>query len=167
MAQMVATETFRAVVNGFSDLFTAGETIVDEDHEAVRAHPDKFAPVRAERPEVEDASAAPGVKRGPVVTEYEKHRRRRQAVEARTASTGSPTPRAEHRLEGASKYRAHAWRRKTSPPSQASRDEDPLELSNAPWSTSGYGKQTRSSRRASVTRATTWPCRASSGSRAA
>jgi hypothetical protein len=64
--QMVAVETFRAVVNGFSDLVTAGETIVDEDHELVRAHPDRFVPVDVvrERPVVEDASAAPGEKRG-------------------------------------------------------------------------------------------------------
>jgi hypothetical protein len=64
--QMVATETFRAVVNGYSDLFTAGETIVDEDHEAVRAHPDKFQPVHRDAPEVEQATQAPGEKRGSV-----------------------------------------------------------------------------------------------------
>jgi hypothetical protein len=62
--QMVATETFLAVVNGYTDRFIAGETIVDSDHEAVRAHPDKFERVRKERPEVEQATAAPGEKRG-------------------------------------------------------------------------------------------------------
>lgn len=62
--QMVATETFRAVVNGFADLFTAGETIVDSDHEAVRAHPDKFKRYVGERPEVEQATQGPGEKRG-------------------------------------------------------------------------------------------------------
>src|SRR6185369_12216028 len=56
--QMVATESFLAVVNGYSDRFVAGETIVDADHEAVRAHPDKFKPVarHAERPDVEQAT---------------------------------------------------------------------------------------------------------------
>lgn len=62
--QMVAIETFRAVVNGFSDLVTAGETIVDADHELVRKYPDRFEAYRDARPEVEDASADPGRKRG-------------------------------------------------------------------------------------------------------
>lgn len=64
--KMVATETFRAVVNGFSDLVTAGETIVDSDDELVQRYPDRFEPVQHERetPEIEDASAAPGEKRG-------------------------------------------------------------------------------------------------------
>jgi hypothetical protein len=62
--KMVATETFRAVVNGFSDLFTAGVTVVDADHEAVRAHPDKFKRFVTGRPEVEQATKAPGEKRG-------------------------------------------------------------------------------------------------------
>lgn len=62
--QMVATETFRAVVNGFSDLITAGETIVDADHELVRNYPDKFERVKADRPDVEAATANPGERRG-------------------------------------------------------------------------------------------------------
>lgn len=64
--QMIATETFRAVVNGYADLFVAGETIVDADHEAVRAHPDRFEPVKRnrERPEVEQATQGPGERRG-------------------------------------------------------------------------------------------------------
>ncbi len=64
--KMVANRTFRFAVDGFSDPFTAGETIVDEDHEAVRTHPGWFDAVSGERerPEVEEATAEPGVKRG-------------------------------------------------------------------------------------------------------
>lgn len=62
--QMIATETFRAVINGFSDLVTAGQTRVDADHELVRRYPERFAPVESERPEVEQATSAPGEKRG-------------------------------------------------------------------------------------------------------
>lgn len=62
--QMVATETFRAVVNGFSELVKAGETIVDADHELVRAHPEKFERVKVERPDVEAATSGPGERRG-------------------------------------------------------------------------------------------------------
>ncbi len=62
--QVVANMTFRANVNGFSEPFEDGVTIVDADHPTVREYPDRFAPYRAERPEVEEATAAPGEKRG-------------------------------------------------------------------------------------------------------
>ncbi len=64
--QMVANMTFRANVNGWSEQFNDGETIVDEDHPAVKEYPERFIPVKEKkaRPEVEEATAAPGHKRG-------------------------------------------------------------------------------------------------------
>ena len=62
--QMVATMTFRANVNGYSEPFTDGETIVDADHPTVREYPERFEPVRSQRPEVEEATSNPGEKRG-------------------------------------------------------------------------------------------------------
>ena len=63
--QVIATMTFRANVNGFSDLITEGETILDADDPTAREYPDRFEPVKREqaRPEVEQATAAPGEKR--------------------------------------------------------------------------------------------------------
>ncbi len=62
--QVVANMTFRANVNGFSEQFTDGETIVDADHPAVKEYPGRFIPATRERPEVEEATAEPGTKRG-------------------------------------------------------------------------------------------------------
>jgi len=62
--QMVATLTFRANVNGYSEQFTDGETIVDSDHPTVLEYPERFEAVRSTRPEVEEATSAPGEKRG-------------------------------------------------------------------------------------------------------
>ena len=62
--QLVATQTFRANVDGFDELFTEGVTIVDADSVIARSNPERFKPYREARPEVEEATAEPGVKRG-------------------------------------------------------------------------------------------------------
>ena len=62
--RFVATETFRAVVDGFADRVVAGITVVDEDHELVRKFPERFEPVKETRPVVEQATQAPGEGRG-------------------------------------------------------------------------------------------------------
>lgn len=63
--QVVATDTFRANINGFSELIVAGETILDAEHPTVREHPGRFESVKRERerPEVERATQEPGEKR--------------------------------------------------------------------------------------------------------
>jgi hypothetical protein len=45
-------------VNGHKETYVAGQTIVHRDTALYRAAPDRFVPV--ERPEVEQATAAPG-----------------------------------------------------------------------------------------------------------
>ncbi len=61
--QVVATTTFRANVNGFSELFTEGETVIDADHPTAIEYPERFEPTK-KRPDVEEATAEPGTKRG-------------------------------------------------------------------------------------------------------
>ncbi len=61
---MVATSTFRANVNGFSEQFNAYETIVDADHPSVLEYPERFEETKRSRPDVEEATASPGSKRG-------------------------------------------------------------------------------------------------------
>ncbi len=58
--------TFRANVDGFSELITEGETIMDADSKTAREYPDRFEPVKRDkaRPDVEEATSAPGEKRG-------------------------------------------------------------------------------------------------------
>ncbi len=62
--QMVATETFRANIDGYSERITAGETILDADHPTVKEYPERFEKVGKARPDVEEATAEPGTKRG-------------------------------------------------------------------------------------------------------
>ena len=66
--RLIAVESgFWTAPDGTPYTFSAGETIITPDHPLVRiGNPDWFAPVEPnlERPEVEQATAAPGELRG-------------------------------------------------------------------------------------------------------
>lgn len=60
----VATETLACEIDGVLHWIRAGETRVAADHELRTAYPHAFKEGEAETPEVEQATAAPGEKRG-------------------------------------------------------------------------------------------------------
>ena len=60
----ICTESFWANVNGVSELFTEGRTLVSEDSDIYRRFPDKFKPAEAQyRSDVEQATGGPGERR--------------------------------------------------------------------------------------------------------